>query len=445
MRFWGAMMAVLAALVVAACATASSAQLDGARREGLQPPPTSSTAPIAWVQMTEHGSEVRVTRTGGACPLAHIDGRPAPLAPRSAADDRFPAVCSAALPAGARRVEVDGRVLAAPRETVRRMVVFADSGCRIKGPLVQACNDPAAWPFAEVARRAAARHPDLVVHIGDYYYRESSCPVGDLRCQGSPSGDRWSAWAADFFDPAAPLLAAAPWVFVRGNHESCARGGVGWFRLLDAGATVKTCPAEAGAWTAPIGGLNLYVVDSADTVDETAPPARVAGFAAQLTALGPGLAAQPGWIVVHRPIWGLAPVVRVGPLGPVNARLNATEQAAVKGRDLGAVQMILSGHVHHFSSFDFAGRRPAQLVVGTGGDVGLPADSPRITRDEVLLDGLTADHAEFDRFGYMVLDRVGDGPDHWRGVFYDAQDRPVVDCRLDGRRLVCTPSASPMS
>ncbi|WP_217433602.1 metallophosphoesterase, partial [Caulobacter sp. S45] len=410
------------------------------RREALPPPPPPSAGPVAWVQMTEHGAEVRVVRPGALCPIARVDGRTLSLRPRATADDRFPLVCSAPLQPGARTVEVVGRNLVAPRPVVRRMVVFADTGCRIKGPLVQACNDPAAWPFAEVARRAAARHPDLVIHIGDYYYRESACPVGDLRCAGSPSGDRWDAWAADFFDPAAPLLQAAPWVFVRGNHESCARGGVGWFRLLDAAPAAKACPAEASAWTVPIGGLNLYVLDSADTVDESAPPARVAAFAGQLSALGSALARQPGWIVVHRPIWGLAPVVRIGPLGPVSVPLNATEQAAVKGRDLSAVALVLSGHIHHFSSFDFAAKRPAQLVVGTGGDIGLPADTPRITRDEVLLDGLTADHAEFDRFGYMVLDRVGDGSDHWRGVFYDAQDRPVVDCRLEGRRLTCAPA-----
>ena len=395
--------------------------------------------PAAWVQMTEAGAEVRVVGASGGCPTASVDGRAVRLALRSAADDRFPAVCSAALPAGARRIDVAGGALRGPAAVVRRIVVFADTGCRIKGPLVQACNDPHAWPFAEVARRAAARHPDLIVHIGDYYYRESPCPVGDLRCQGSPSGDRWPAWAADFFDPAAPLLPSAPWIFVRGNHESCARGGVGWFRLLDAAASVKTCPAQASAWIAPIGGLNLYVLDSADTVDETAPPERVSAFAAQLQALAPALAHTPGWIVVHRPVWGLAPVVRIGPVGPFNVALNATEQAAVKGRDLDAVRMVLSGHIHHFSSFDFGGQRPAQLVVGTGGDIGQAADTPRITRDQVVLDGLVAAHVEFDRFGYVVLDRAGEGADDWRGVFYDAQDRPVVDCRLDGRGLTCAP------
>jgi len=33
--------------------------------------------------------------------------------------------------------------------------------------------------------------------------------------------------------PAAPLLAAAPWLLVRGNHESCDRAGQGWWRFLD--------------------------------------------------------------------------------------------------------------------------------------------------------------------------------------------------------------------
>jgi hypothetical protein len=399
----------------------------------------SATAAPAWVQLAETGAEVRTVVTDGGCPVAEVDGRSLPLTLRSAADARFPAVCSAALPAPATSVRLGGEALRTPVAEVRRIVVIADTGCRIKGPLVQACNDPKAWPFAEVARHAAARRPDLIIHIGDYYYRESACPVGDLRCEGSPAGDRWPAWAADFFDPAAALLRAAPWVFVRGNHESCARGGVGWFRLLDAAAHAKSCPAEASAWSTDIGGLRLNIVDSADAEDVSAPPPLVKAFASDVRALEPGLAQTPGWIVVHRPIWGLTPVLRLGPLGPVNAPLNATEQKAVRGEDLGAVRLVLSGHVHHFSSFDFAGVRPAQLVVGTGGDVGPPADSAAITRDRVWLDGLAASRLEFDRFGYMLLERAGEGADTWRGVFYDAEDRPVVVCNLDRRRLTCAP------
>src|SRR5438309_1335623 len=82
---------------------------------------------------------------------------------------------------------------------------------RRKGTSVQDCNDPMSWPFATIARLAAAKHPDLVIHVGDYHYRESPCPADRLGCAGSPHGDNWAVWQKDLFDPAAPLLAAAPW------------------------------------------------------------------------------------------------------------------------------------------------------------------------------------------------------------------------------------------
>ena len=70
-------------------------------------------------------------------------------------------------------------------------------------------------------------HPDLVVHVGDYHYRENACPAGDAGCSTSPWGYGWDAWDADFFTPAKRLLAVAPWIVVRGNHESCDRAGQG--------------------------------------------------------------------------------------------------------------------------------------------------------------------------------------------------------------------------
>ena len=45
---------------------------------------------------------------------------------------------------------------------IKRIVVIGDTGCRLKGSFTQDCNDPVKWPFAVVARLAAARHPDLV-------------------------------------------------------------------------------------------------------------------------------------------------------------------------------------------------------------------------------------------------------------------------------------------
>jgi hypothetical protein len=401
----------------------------------------------AWIELVQGGAEVRAVVRGGRCPEAVIDGVARPLKLRAVADAAFPSVCQADVPPGARRVDVGGVALSGPVAAPRRIVVFGDSGCRLDGALIQACNDPRAWPFAEVARLAAARKPDLVIHVGDYYYRETPCPTGERGCAGSPHGDDWRAWDADFFTPAATLLRAAPWVFVRGNHELCNRGGPGWFRLLDAAPKPKSCPAASSdPMTIDIGGLNLYVLDSADAEDRGATPSEVAAFAGQLDRLAPRLAKSAGWIITHRPVWGLVPVVRLGPIGPLDVAINATEQAAVRGKDLGAVQMVLSGHIHHFASFDFGPSHPAQLIVGTGGDVGEPADTPRIQAHRIDIDGAAADWLSFDRYGYLVLDRQdpsnpGGTPD-WTGTFYDADDRPVVDCRLHDRALRCAPTRS---
>jgi hypothetical protein len=254
---------------------------------------------------------------------------------------------------------------------------------------------------------------------------------------GSPWGDNWTTWDADFFTPAAPLLAMAPWVLARGNHESCARGGTGWFRLLDAAPKPLVCPAASAPYDVPIGGLDLYVLDSADTVDTSAPASAVAEFAAQLAALQPQLAARPGWIVTHRPFWGLAPVARLGPIGPFEASLNATEQAAARGRDLSAVQMIVSGHVHHFASFSFGPSRPAQLIVGTGGDVGDPGDTAKFRAEIPTIDGLKARNFGFERYGFLLLERSGQV---WTGAFYNIDDKVIARCRLAARDLVCAPA-----
>jgi hypothetical protein len=314
------------------------------------------------------------------------------------------------------------------------LVILGDSGCRLKGVIVQHCNDPGGWPFARVAALAAARHPDLVIHVGDYYYRETPCPVGEAACAGSPYGDQWPTWKAELFDPAAPLLAAAPWVFTRGNHEDCARGGAGWFRLLDAAPTPRPCPASSDTFVVDIGGARLFVVDSAGTQDAAAPPALVAAFAAALDGAMDHGGAAPAWIVTHRPIWNAA---RSGDTLS-DGVVNATERAAVRGRDLGGVQLVLSGHVHNFTSLDFGPSRPPQLVVGTGGDLMDANDLPPPVSGPVTVDGETAQAFTMGRFGYFIFERRGAD---WVGEFRDLKDAVAAVCRLHRRTLAC---ASPL-
>ncbi len=183
--------------------------------------------------------QARLVVAADACPSITIDGRARPMhvraraatlplrptasTPETSKPSVFPLLtCEAAVPRGARRAAVQGRPLPLPPRRIDRIVVIGDTGCRIKASdaAFQACNDPARYPFAAVAARAAAWKPDLVLHVGDYLYRENPCPADQPGCAGSPWGYGWDAWRADFFAPAAPLLAAAPWVVVRGNHAS---------------------------------------------------------------------------------------------------------------------------------------------------------------------------------------------------------------------------------
>jgi Outer membrane efflux protein/Calcineurin-like phosphoesterase len=404
---------------------------------------SAQTAPVdhAWVQYVSGGLELRAITSAGACPAASIDGAPASMTTRAQPAPEFPVLsCALSLPSGARQVTAGAHAFTLPSHPAQRILIFGDSGCRLKGKAVQACNDPRQWPFAQVAASAAKMHADVVIHVGDYYYRESPCPANATGCQGSPHGDTWASWDADFFTPADPLFAAAPWVFARGNHEDCTRGAHGWYRFLDAGSTPLTCPAVDAAFKVDLGGLNLYVIDGADADDLTAPPELVKHFGDQLDALKSDLAHGKGWIVTHRPIWGVTFQQHRGPLGPGNVPLDRTEQVAVAHRNLDGVQMIVAGHVHDFAAIDFGPKRPAQLVAGTGGDVGEPGEPVTPKLETVHIDGMTGKDFTFERYGYLVLDRTGED---WIGSFYDMDDKVLASCRLHLRALTCKAEPAP--
>jgi Calcineurin-like phosphoesterase len=119
---------------------------------------------------------------------------------------------------------------------------------------------------SQVSKAITARKPDLVIHVGDYVYRESPCPKGDRGCKSSPYGDNWPAWQADFFKPAAALLASAPWIATRGNHEICERAGAGYFRFLDPSlannGSPPACTDLTPAYTATVAGRSFIVMDT---------------------------------------------------------------------------------------------------------------------------------------------------------------------------------------
>ena len=150
------------------------------------------------------------------------------------------------------------------------------------------CNDPVQFPLATISNFVASFSPDLIVHVGDYYYRENACPTASAGngtttgCGGSPYGDNWASWNADWFTPARAMMAAAPLALTRGNHESCARGNMGWFTLLDPEAyTAAAISCSAGSvydFTPPYiinaGQVSLLMFDSSYANDSAVTPHR---------------------------------------------------------------------------------------------------------------------------------------------------------------------------
>jgi len=407
---------------------------------------------------------VRVITSDARCPVATADGHSFLLAVRQAASKSFPVTtCQGTPPASASQIKVGGILLKTEPRHLQRIIVIGDTGCRLKGTALQDCNDVKRWPFPLVAAHAAAKNPDLVIHVGDYYYRETPCPSEETGCAGSPHGDRWASWDADLFSPVAPLLTVAPWIFVRGNHEQCGRGADGWFRFLDAAPQPQRCEDNITAppFTVRLDGLTLNIMDSADTDDVNAPANLVALWQKQLDQLGAATEAGHGWILTHRPIWGVDPKVisatkkSGGPADPLPANLpavlpgfnavdfpvNRTQQVASDTRKLAGTDMVLSGHVHLFTALSFGPTRPVQMVVGNGGDSPNSAVSGPGIRTEVI-DSLPASIFQLQRYGYFVLDRTKDG---WVGTAFSVDDAILGTCSFVERHVSCllTPELPP--
>ncbi len=444
------------------------------------PPATERAIPklYAFVVLGDEGRPMaRVITTAATCPDIELDGvgvamdvraRPATISQRATrsdpADSRpsaFPVlVCEKPIPAATRRATVAGRVLPLPKADPQRIVVLGDTGCRMKAAdrAFQACNDIAQWPFATVADAAAAARPDLVIHVGDYHYRENACPEGNAGCAGSPWGYGWDTWEADLFAPAEALLAAAPWIVVRGNHESCDRAGQGWWRLLDPRplAPRQDCNAAADdergeysePYAVPLGSPadadTQFLVFDSSRVGVTPLPASHpmhVSYRGQLERAFALSGRRPNtFFINHHPILAFAPnpgkpETPYPGNGALQSVLGALQPTVLFPP---GVQAIFAGHVHLFQVVSFSTPQPAQFVSGNGGDwVDTPLSLPLPAGATPMPGAVIASLTATNRFGFMTIERDGA---RWRMVAHDARGTPMIACTLFERRAICEPA-----
>jgi hypothetical protein len=380
-----------------------------------------------WVEVGEGGRAIArvVVNAAADCPVLHVDGAVLPMALRSPVPTGLRPACEVAIPPGSKSASVNGQTLELPRPDPSRIVVIGDTGCRVKGPRVQDCNDPAKWPFEIVAGRAAAAKPELVIHVGDYLYREGKCPEDSAKlCGDSPSGDRWETWAIDFFQPAARLLASAPWIFARGNHEDCERAWRGWFYYLDPRPFKGTCKAYSRPYVVRLGSFEVAVLDTSFASDTVLAQKQVDIYAAQLGSLK----LHNAWLVDHHPFWAMTIVYGAAAATPLTAPLEAAwEKAKPKG-----IQLVLSGHTHLFEILSFGHGRPPQIVAGDGGtDL---AQAIPVSMNGMTIRGLTVSGSESrHEFGYTLLNKSAKG---WNLELKNPSDGTLVSCGIEGDHVI---------
>ena len=143
--------ATMAAAVVLGLATAQAAQ---------------ARILSQWVQLGPDGSASVRAITEDTCPAVTFDGRSVPMSVRAEPARSFGNVkpaqfpvrsCEATVPSDTIAAVLDGKALPLPRANPQRILVFGDSGCRLKtGDPTQDCNDIRSWPFPKIAALAAA-------------------------------------------------------------------------------------------------------------------------------------------------------------------------------------------------------------------------------------------------------------------------------------------------
>lgn len=413
---------------------AAALVMAGAARAEAQSPPL-----YHWVQAGASGEWLlRTVYDGGATTC------PAPSAVRSAPSTDFPVlVCQQVLGTEPVRLPRIARPVSAPA-AVQRVVVIGDTGCRAAE---QDCSSAASWPFAPVAAAAAGAGGNLMVHVGDYIYRER-CITG----KPGPCGDNWATWVADWFQPAGEMLTAAPWVFARGNHEDCTRGGRGWFIFFDPRPMPQNgCAPTTDPYAVQVPGVGrLLILDSAcapwystgcwstgsgkNAVNDSAQA--IPAFAGQLRLLAQlAQGQQPAWLVTHTPLWARDDSTSVNADSVGSYILQAAlRRVSPAGGLPPQVSLSLFGHIHLWEAMDFAAPRTPILVLGDGGTSevsGIPQVAPGTRIDGVAVDGLWMSPA----FGYTVLQASGGG---WTATLNRVAGTGTdVTCTLANGQMTC--------
>ena len=316
------------------------------------------------------------------------------------------------------------------------IAIVGDTGCRLKEGSVfssyQDCNDPEAWPYPKVIESVQQAKPDLIIHVGDFHYREQCSPGKPCQKMSPSVGYEWAPWQLDFFEPSRKALASAPWLMARGNHEDCNRAFLGYKKLLVAKDWSQECLDFEEPQVVELGDLAIVNLDSSGISDfpEVSDQTTVL-WKKRLEAIDQKLKntkARHIWVITHKPIYGL---VKLGQAyAPTNINLKKYFETASWSSK---VELILSGHVHNTQLTTAAGS-PLQVVLGNGGTT-LESENPTLTAANLSAIGYNQGKVLDRKFGYVLI-RQGEGSKYTL-EFHLKEGNTLYSCHLENKGQDC--------
>lgn len=345
-------------------------------------------------------------------------------------------ICEGSLPKNTVKVQGDSEAIIIP-QSLQKIVILGDTGCRLryqdgKG-IIQKCEDEKEWPFAQVMRSVEKENPELVVHLGDYHYREICADPQKCKPYEGTLGYGYKPWEADFLKPSERVLKKTPFIFVRGNHEGCQRAYEGFLKLLSPVGNDK-CVDEQDTQYTSFGNFLIVNFDN-NNVDDKPLDIKSNEFILlkeRYKKMVETLNARPEtevWLFTHRPIWGLAPSRSENLTDKAPASVNPNMQALVHDLPLPKkVQMIFAGHIH---AVQFAvGNHPPQMVVG---ESGTSLDNFSKEALKLLPKGYRVFPADY---GYVVMDRKTSGA--WTATIKSVDGETNFVCQINETGVPCS-------
>ncbi|MBC7538453.1 MAG: metallophosphoesterase [Bacteriovorax sp.] len=307
------------------------------------------------------------------------------------------------------------------------IVILGDTGCRIKegkfGSEYQDCNDTNAWPLVKIVEAAGREKPDLLIHLGDYHYREQCKPGSPCAKMTPVVGYGWKPWELDFFLPMQKLLEKTPIIITRGNHEECSRAYLGYKALLASYAWDKECiDYEAPqiiilANTAIINFDSSSISDIPLGSDEAIWVKRFDDIYEKVAKLK----VKNVWLITHKPLYGIVPFRFT--FAPINMNLrNFFEKSLLKDK----VTEIFSGHIHT-SMIVKSKKYATQIVLGNSGTSLTDFKAP-ITKSSLSSMGYENATLADAGFGYALLKKNSD--ESWTIIFKDSNGKEKYQEKL---------------